>query len=143
MKEYINGFRLAMGTASYCKTCKALMTSGVNNPEVAKSLGIEGPIAWARFLEEHEAYHKAKGEELPESWTVRALDAYMLARIEEAKEYASLAHVIEREYHKGKSSEELQAIRAFKQAARPVVKQVNHQHAYKGERDDVRPFAGF
>lgn len=133
----INRLGIAMGTASYCKTCKALMLGGVNNPEVAKSLGIKGPKAWNEFLKGHEEYHKAKGEEIPEAWTVRAFDVDMQAAVE-GKE---LRYEPKPRYV---PTEEELAIREFKLAMRPRVKQGNGREDNRPvlKPFDTKPFAG-
>lgn len=68
----VNSFRLAMGTASYCKSCQALMAYGVNSGMAMRAIGVPSQ-AWVGWLKAHEAYHLAKGEELPDEWTVRGL----------------------------------------------------------------------
>ena len=68
----VNTFRLAMGSASYCKSCRALMTYGVNSKEAMVAIGVPSQ-AWVGWLKGHEAYHKAKGEALPLEWTALGL----------------------------------------------------------------------
>lgn len=118
----VNSVRLAFGTASYCKTCRALMAGGVNNPEVAKSLGINGPKQWDKFLRDHEAYHKAKGEELPDSYTVRGFSEEMKAMVA-AKPEPKVSVAVVRQFVKQTNG---------RQDNRPVIKPLN-----------TTPFAGF
>jgi hypothetical protein len=74
----INTFRVALGTVSYCKTCRALLLHGVNSAEAMNAVSeITGRPTfganWAKVLDAHEAYHKAKGEELPVEFTSQGL----------------------------------------------------------------------
>jgi hypothetical protein len=68
----INRLSLATGTARYCKTCRILMAYGVNSREAMVACGVPSQ-AWKGFLKAHEAYHKLKGEELPDKLLVDAL----------------------------------------------------------------------
>ena len=71
-EKAINTFKLAMGTAQYCKSCRALMTYGVNSKEAMVAIGVPSQ-AWVGWLNGHEAYHKAKGEALPLEWTAMGI----------------------------------------------------------------------
>jgi len=132
----INTVRLAFGTASYCKSCRALATYGVNSAEAMRAIGVPSQ-AWVGWLKRHEAYHTAKGEELPDEWTERGLtQEFKDAVLTPKPKYvpAPMRDVTDEE----------KAIVAFKLAARPVIHQRN------GRRDnkpilaplDTTPFKG-
>ena len=80
----VNTFRLAMGTACYCKTCQALLAFGVNSRAAGKAL-VRNPGAYEEFLRAHEAYHKAKLEDLPVEWKADALTPDFKANVLYAK----------------------------------------------------------
>ena len=83
MEKYnkaVNAFRLAMGTACYCKSCQVLMTYGVNSAAAMRAIGVPSQV-WVGWLKAHAAYHTAKGEELPIEWTVAGLSDEFKANV--------------------------------------------------------------
>jgi hypothetical protein len=68
----VNSFRLAMGTAAYCQSCQALMAFGIESAKAMQAIGVPSQ-EWIGWLKKHEAYHTAKGEELPVEWTAAGL----------------------------------------------------------------------
>lgn len=76
----LNSFRLACGTASRCQFCAALLAYGINDLRtVAAAADLSGSHRpfnakqYQAYLEEHQAYHFRRSEELPEEWKAAAL----------------------------------------------------------------------
>ena len=131
----INTFKLALGTASYCKSCQALLTHGVNSAGAMKAIGVPSQ-AWIGWLIKHENYHKSKGETLPEEWTVRGLTQEFKDKV--------LAPKAKYKPADRSMSQEERAIAYFKGLAGPQVKQANGRDDSKPvlAHFDTTPFAG-
>ncbi len=132
--------KMALGMPCDCKTCRALLAGGVNDPEVAKKLGVRGPRAWYEFLKGHEEYHNARREAISDSLTVRAMSDEMLAKctapVPEAKPKPKAAPKLSDEALDRMLMERAaytpKRLRNCRQDNRPVVKPL-----------DVTPFAGW